>query len=88
MNTRSIPRASTTGKTCVFCGRWPATLYRDITEKHRDRVCEFCVEDGLVVKGEDGIYVTNPARLAAAEGSPDSDTRSSTGDAGAPDSAA
>lgn len=77
-----------TSATCYFCGRWPATLYRDITEKHRARVCEFCVEEGRVIKGEDGVYVMNPEPLADPEGSPESGTRSSSADEGASDPAA
>ena len=89
MAARSVSSAEKRrSNTCYFCGRWPATLYKDITEKHSHRVCEFCVEEGRVVKGEDGIYITNPEPPADPEGSPDSGSRSSSPATDAPDSAA
>lgn len=87
MRTSTTSKAPGT-KTCMFCGRWPACLYRDINEKHGERVCEACLEEGTVIKGEDGVYVMNPERLAATEESPDSDTRSSSQRSGARGSAA
>ena len=72
---------------CYFCGRWPAALYKNLEEKHSHRVCEVCVADGVVIK-VDGVYVTNPERLAEPAESPDSDSRSSSSRSGAPGSAA
>jgi hypothetical protein len=73
---------------CYFCGDWPACLYKDITEKHRDRVCENCVAKGIAVKNTAGIYVMNPELRAETAESPDSDSHSSYLRSGAPDSAA
>ena len=74
--------------TCYFCGRWPACLYKDINEKHGPRVCEMCVAEGSVIKGEDGVYVTNPEPPADPAESPESGSRSSTLATDEPDSAA
>lgn len=54
-------------KRCYFCGEWPACLYKDSRMKHGPRVCEVCVENGLVIRQEDGVYVMNPALTAEPE---------------------
>jgi hypothetical protein len=46
-------------KTCMFCGQWPAALYRNINEKHSHRVCENCVKAGVCIN-ENGVWISNP----------------------------
>ena len=42
---------------CIACGKWPATLYVNLDNKMPSkRVCEDCVKEGVMVKGDDGIY--------------------------------
>lgn len=53
-----------TSATCHFCGEWPATLYVNLSEKHGKRVCETCVENGTVIRSENGVYVVNPELTA------------------------
>ena len=87
-STNTKPRTTQSGIVCYFCGRWPAALYRVLEEKHGPRVCEFCVEEGSVVK-INGVYVINPELPAATVESPDSGTHTSSSQrSGAPDSAA
>lgn len=87
---RSSPAPTGKVKFCVFCGRWPACLYRDPDEKHGDRVCEFCVEEGRVIRTAESnwTYFIRPVEPAATAESPDSDSRNSSQHLDAPDSAA
>ena len=88
LNNRAVAHTPSRGITCMFCGRWPATLYRDLNEKIGPRVCEFCIEEGRVVRNANGIYVSRPEEPAQPAGSPDSDSHSSSPRSDAPDSAA
>lgn len=86
---RASTRSTSLGyKTCIFCGRWPACLYVRMNEKHGDRCCEFCVEEGRIVQGEDGTYITNPEAPAEEAESPESHSHSSSADEDGTDSAA
>lgn len=51
-------------KTCMFCGGWPATLYRNLNEKSSHRVCENCVKAEVCIKDENGVWISNPDYVA------------------------